>query len=426
MNNQIKLIERVLNEILSKKNIIYEAAPLMEPVPLPSGLKNNYGQKRSYETHPGIDIPVPVGTAVSAIADGVVEVANMQFNRQCGGTIDIKYDNGFWSRFCHMSEIQVSSGQKVIQGQVVGKSGGRVGAAGAGNSQGPHLHFTLKKDGQTVNPMDYVNKTNAPVQGNISNATQSTSNYGDTSTTSTSAASDASNEYYYGNKELGQVLASPTKGKSIQAESKIYGEFGKESKKKFGNIFLPKEKNEKIKSPIKGVVVRGRYNSSCANQTVIQHEVNSKKFYLEYCGIAKPSVSVGSKVSVGTILGKTDSDVEISLYDSSYTRVYIDSYIDAEDSVDSKIVDKKNIRKDRRFDSKPEYYYPGAYGRVIGDLVSTPLKWFEDKYDENGNRVEKRWGSPTEKEQPSDWLNQLSPTYKKKVSENIERIKKIL
>jgi murein DD-endopeptidase MepM/ murein hydrolase activator NlpD len=421
MNNQIKLIERVLNEILSKKNIIYEAAPLMAPVPIPSGLKNNYGQKRSYETHPGIDIPITVGTPVSAIADGSVEVANMNFNGQCGGTIDIKYDDGFWSRFCHMSKIDVSSGMKVKQGQVVGLSGGKVGALGSGNSQGPHLHFTLKKNGQTVNPMDYIGKANTPIKGGISNSTPSTSNYGDTSTPATTSSSD---EYTYGNKELGQFLSKPIRG--IQKESKIYGEFGKESKKKFGNLILPKEKNEKIKSPIKGVIVRGKYNSSCINQTVIQHEVDGKKSYLEYCGISKPSVSVGSKVSVGTILGKTDSDVEISLYDSSYTRVYIDSHIDTENSVNSKDINKKDIKKDRRFNSKPEYYYPGVFNKVMGDLASTPLKLFKDKYDENGNRVEKRWGSATEKEQPADWLNQLSPTYKKKVKQPVQIIKKIL
>jgi murein DD-endopeptidase MepM/ murein hydrolase activator NlpD len=418
MNNQIKLIEQVLNEILSKKNIIYEATTLMAPVPIPSGLKNNYGQKRSYETHPGIDIPVNVGTSVSAISDGSVELANMSFNSQCGGTVDIKYDNGFWSRFCHMSKINVSSGTKVKQGQVVGLSGGKIGTPGAGNSQGPHLHFTLKKNGQTVNPMDYINQSNAPIERGISGSTLS--NAGNTST----PAGGASDEYFYGNKEIGQMLAAPMKG--LQKESRIYGEFGKDSKKRFGNIILPKEKNEKIKSPVKGVVVRGKYNSSCSNQITIQHEVKGKKFYLEYCGIVKPSVSVGSKVSVGTILGKTDNDVEISLYNSSYTRVYIDSHIDSEESVNSKEINKKEYGREKKFYSKPEEYYPNVFGRVVGNIISSPLKWFEDKYDESGNKIEKRWGSPTEKEQPSDWLNQLSPTYKKKVKENIERIKKIL
>ena len=115
-----------------------------------------------------------------------------------------------------------------------------------------------------------------------------------------------------------------------------------------------------------------------------------------------------------------------SLCKSSHNRIYIDSYIDSENSVDNKKNNKRDYGRDKKFDSKPEYYYNNPIGKAVGDLVSTPLKWFEDKYDESGNRVEKRRGSPTEKEQPTDWLNQLSPTYKKKVRENIERIKKIL
>ena len=59
-------------------------------------------------------------------------------------------------------------------------------------------------------------------------------------------------------------------------------------------------------------------------------------------------------------------------------------------------------------------------------MLLSPFKPFMDKYDKDGNVIEKRWASPTEKEQPVDWLNRLSPTYKKKVNENIEKIKKLL
>ena len=266
----------------------------------------------------------------------------------------------------------------------------------------------------------------------VSNNTESTgvpTNTLDSAGTPTSSGAAVkttatADDYYYGNRELGQVLSSPIKG--LQKESKTYGDFGKGSKKRFGNVILPKDGNEKIKSPIKGLVVRGKYNPSCSNQITIEHVSNGKKFYLLYCGITRPSVSVGSKVSVGTILGKTDNDVEISLYDTSFIRVYIDSYIDNEDDVEVGKNKKLSDKKDRRFDSKPEEYYPNVYGRVMGDLISSPLKMFKDKYDENGNKIEKRWGSPTEKEQPTDWLNQLSPTYKKKMNEEIEKIKKML
>lgn len=132
---------------------------ILAPVPIKPGLKSNFGQKRSYENHPGVDIPVPVGTPVLSPMDGVVKLADFNKNRLCGATIDIDYKNGFTSRFCHMSRIDVQEGDVVKQGQTVGLSGGKVGAPGAGNSQGPHLHFTLKKDGKLVDALEYINKT---------------------------------------------------------------------------------------------------------------------------------------------------------------------------------------------------------------------------------------------------------------------------
>ena len=140
------------------KKIVSEVT-ILAPVPIKSSQKSNFGQKRSYEIHPGVDLPVPVGTEVLAPMDGVVKLADFNFNRLCGATIDIDYGNGFSSRFCHMSRIDVSEGDEVSQGQVVGLSGGKQGALGSGNSQGPHLHFTLKKNGDNVDPLSYINKT---------------------------------------------------------------------------------------------------------------------------------------------------------------------------------------------------------------------------------------------------------------------------
>jgi hypothetical protein len=271
--------------------------------------------------------------------------------------------------------------------------------------------------GNHFNHLHVSNTTDSSTDPSLNNTGSSTSGGATTATSATTNTDD----YYYGNKELGVMAARANKLESATEslkESKIYGEFGKEYKKNYGTIILPKEKNEKIKSPVNGIVVRGRYNASCINKITIEHKVNNKNFYLEYCGISRPSVSVSSKVSLGNLLGKTDSDVEITLYDESYNKINIDNLTNSP-------TNNEKYKKEK-FNSKPEYYYPNVFGKVVGNIIATPVKWFEDKYDENGKRIEKRWGSPTEKEQPTDWLNQLSPTYKKKVRENIERIKKML
>jgi hypothetical protein len=139
------------------KKILSEVS-ILEPVPIPSGLKSNFGEKRPDEVHPGVDIPVPVGTKVLAPMDGEVVLADFNFNPKCGATIDIDYKNGFWSRFCHMSRIDVKQGDKVEQGQIVGLSGGKVGEPGAGKTTGPHLHFALKKNNNLVDPLKFINK----------------------------------------------------------------------------------------------------------------------------------------------------------------------------------------------------------------------------------------------------------------------------
>ena len=79
-----------------------------------SNVSSPFGEKRKYETHPGVDIPVPSGTSIKAPLDGVVKTANINHNRMCGGTIDIDYGNGFWSRFCHCSKIDVKEGDIVV------------------------------------------------------------------------------------------------------------------------------------------------------------------------------------------------------------------------------------------------------------------------------------------------------------------------
>ena len=135
---------------------IMPSTTIAAPVPIPSGFKGNFAEPRESGAHPGTDIPVPSGTEVKAPMDGVVE--NVKDDEYpCGGTIDIDYKNGFWSRFCHMKKINVKKGDVVSQGQVVGLSGGGLNDFGKGRTSGPHLHFSLHKDGVNVDPAKYIN-----------------------------------------------------------------------------------------------------------------------------------------------------------------------------------------------------------------------------------------------------------------------------
>lgn len=102
--------------------------------------------------HTGIDISNSTKVAIYAAAAGFVEISGYQANGY-GNTIVINHGNGVKTRYGHASELYVSAGDHVEQGQVIAKQGrtGRVRGA-----TGIHLHFEVIKDGKRVNPLSYV------------------------------------------------------------------------------------------------------------------------------------------------------------------------------------------------------------------------------------------------------------------------------
>jgi murein DD-endopeptidase MepM/ murein hydrolase activator NlpD len=115
---------------------------------------------RNGTMHKGNDYSRPVGTPISLIQSGTVTVANMNYDPGgWGALIEIKHKDGSLSRYAHVSKINVGVGQNVEAGQVIGNTGGEKGAAGSGNSTGPHLHFEYLPAGSgQVDPTSSANK----------------------------------------------------------------------------------------------------------------------------------------------------------------------------------------------------------------------------------------------------------------------------
>ena len=143
---------------------------LITPVPITSDIKHGFNEKRGNRIHGGIDIGAKVGTPIKSIADGKV-IAAGQLDSKCGDGISIEHAEGLTSSYCHLSGISVKAGDIVKQGVVIGLTGGAVGAKGSGNSQGPHLHLTLKKNGQRVDPMQYFGSSIGDYYDNGSSGT---------------------------------------------------------------------------------------------------------------------------------------------------------------------------------------------------------------------------------------------------------------
>jgi murein DD-endopeptidase MepM/ murein hydrolase activator NlpD len=117
--------------------------------PVSGPITSGFCEVRSYEAcHPGIDIAVPTGTPIRAAAGGRVAIAGWVGGY--GNYTCIQHTGSLSSCYGHQSSIQVSVGQSVSQGQVIGLSGS------TGNSTGPHLHFEARINGSVVNPLNYL------------------------------------------------------------------------------------------------------------------------------------------------------------------------------------------------------------------------------------------------------------------------------
>lgn len=123
--------------------------PVKGRISTPFGLHRYYnGQPRSQ--HSGIDIAVPMGTAIKAVAPGKVVLTGRFFFT--GNTIVIDHGEGLMSIYCHLSKIKTKEGKVVAQGDVIGLVGS------TGRSTGPHLHLSIKLNTTSVNPMLFFGK----------------------------------------------------------------------------------------------------------------------------------------------------------------------------------------------------------------------------------------------------------------------------
>jgi|GEM_PF-2292553 len=102
--------------------------------------------------HPlGIDIGVPIGTPVRAIAAGRIAFVGGDACCGYGFYVDIDHGNGIISRYAHLSYIPaIPIGTPVRPGDIIGVSGT------TGHSTGPHLHFEIRLHGVPVNPLDVL------------------------------------------------------------------------------------------------------------------------------------------------------------------------------------------------------------------------------------------------------------------------------
>lgn len=100
------------------------------------------------ESHPGLDIAVPIGTPVRAAGGGTVAAAG--YDADYGFFVLLRHPDGYETMYGHTSRLLAAEGDQVQAGQVIGLSGN------SGRSTAPHLHFEIRRDGKSVDPLDLV------------------------------------------------------------------------------------------------------------------------------------------------------------------------------------------------------------------------------------------------------------------------------
>ena len=98
--------------------------------------------------HSGIDLDAPTGTPILAGASGRVKAAG--YSDSMGNYVRIDHGEGIETIYMHNSSLVVSTGDRVVAGQVIAYSGS------TGDSTGPHCHFGVFVDGQRVNPAPFL------------------------------------------------------------------------------------------------------------------------------------------------------------------------------------------------------------------------------------------------------------------------------
>jgi murein DD-endopeptidase MepM/ murein hydrolase activator NlpD len=125
---------------------------LKSPLKFGAPVSSRYSKARMHpilrivRPHLGVDYRAPTGSPVVAVANGVVVSAG--WSGDSGRLIRLRHPGGYETLYMHLSSIAVRAGQRVAQGDVIGK----VGMTGL--ATGPHLDYRIRRNGVYVNPLE--------------------------------------------------------------------------------------------------------------------------------------------------------------------------------------------------------------------------------------------------------------------------------
>ncbi len=143
----------LLETLIMERDLKRHTTPEGWPLRVGGVVTSKFGYRRHpitgrYSMHKGIDIAAPTGTDIVAMADGVVIFSGRKGGY--GNIVELRHPNGLETRYAHNSRNLVREGDVVRKSQVIAKLGS------TGRSTGPHIHFEVRRNGEAVNPMQYL------------------------------------------------------------------------------------------------------------------------------------------------------------------------------------------------------------------------------------------------------------------------------
>lgn len=149
-NNKNRFTE--YDYVLEPKKVNF--SKIVMPLNREISITSFYGKRshpifRKTKFHDGIDLAANFENVYSVL-DGIVTEIGWDY-KGGGNYIKVKHFNRFETAYLHLSEIYYRVGEFVKAGYIIAKSGN------SGNSTGPHLHFSVKEFGQSINPTHFLN-----------------------------------------------------------------------------------------------------------------------------------------------------------------------------------------------------------------------------------------------------------------------------
>ncbi len=144
-----------LKTLAEKKVKLFAAIPAIQPISNKQlvAIASGFGVRihpiyKVKKMHTGIDFAAPIGTPIYAPADGKIEEVSVKFSGY-GKMVVIDHGFGYKTRYAHMHDFAVRTGQNIKRGELIGYVGD------TGISTAPHLHYEVMMNGVLINPVHY-------------------------------------------------------------------------------------------------------------------------------------------------------------------------------------------------------------------------------------------------------------------------------